>query len=308
MEAVSVHTHISEKSENHVGGIPHPEFTTEELAKLNGTSETVWRERLEIIRNKDAYISDMDGVVYHANELLPGVKEFVEWCKTNNKKLLFLTNNSGPTPQELSHKMKRLGVDIPPEQFYTSGMATAEFLKAQKPEGGSVYVIGEPGLHLALYSAGFIMNETAPDYVVIGDSSVHNYEKITKAVNLVINGAKLIGTNPDVNGPGSAGTVMPATGAFVACIELASGKQAFYCGKPSSIMLRYAQKLLGSSRDKTCIIGDRLDTDILGGVYSFIDPVLVMTGVTTSSSDLDTVAYSPYLVLNGVREIPLAPQ
>jgi len=146
--------------------------------------------------------------------------------------------------------------------------------------------------------------ESAPDFVVIGETNIFNYEKITKAVNLVVRGAKLIGTNPDANGPGEGGSVMPATGAFVAAIELASGRSAFYCGKPSSIMMRYAQKLLGATREKTCIIGDRLDTDILGGVYSFIDPVLVMTGVTTSLQDLDSVAYSPYLVLNGVRQLP----
>jgi len=142
----------------HVGGIEYPEFTDAELAKLTGTALEDWKLRVDAIRSKEAYISDMDGVVYHGGTLLPGVKEFIEWMKTNNKKFLFLTNNSGPTPQELSQKMKRLGVDVPPAHFYTSGMATAEFLKAQRPEGGSVYVIGEPGLHLALYSAGFIMN------------------------------------------------------------------------------------------------------------------------------------------------------
>lgn len=136
-------------------------------------------------------------------------------------------------------------------------------MKSQKPFGGSCYVIGEPGLTFALYERGFVMNDKTPDYVVIGEGNSHNYEKITKACNLVLKGAKLIGTNPDVNGPIEGG-ISPATGAFVAAIELATNKKAFYCGKPSSLMMRYAQAILGTRKENTCIIGDRMDTDILG--------------------------------------------
>jgi NagD protein len=243
----------------------------------------------------------MDGVIYHGNKLIPGVIEFVAWLKEENKHFLFVTNNSAPTPKELSMKMHRLGIDIPEKHFYTSAISTANFLKSQRPEGGTVYVIGEPGLTYALYEAGFVMNDSNPDYVVIGEGNSHNFEKITKACNLVIRGAKLIGTNPDVNGPIEGG-IAPATGAFVSAIELATGKKAFYCGKPSSLMMRYAQATLGTHKIDTCIIGDRMDTDILAGIQSQIDPILVMSGVTNRQNIFEQ-AYRPLLVLNTVGDI-----
>ncbi|KAJ1551067.1 hypothetical protein HK096_003362, partial [Nowakowskiella sp. JEL0078] len=168
---------------------------------------------------------------------------------------------------------------------------------------GSCYVVGEAGLTYALYEHGFIMNESDPEYVIIGEGTSHNFEKvtITKAVNFVLNGAKLIGTNPDANGPSEHG-VLPATGAFVAAIEVATGKKAFYCGKPSALMMRYAQEILGTRRENTCLIGDRMDTDILAGTWAQIDPVLVMSGVTVAEN-LSEHAYRPYIILNVVGEI-----
>ncbi|KAJ3282119.1 hypothetical protein HK104_011097, partial [Borealophlyctis nickersoniae] len=141
-----------------------------------------------------------------------------------------------------------------------------------------------------------------PDYVVIGEGNSHNFEKITKAVNLVLRGSKLIGTNPDVSGPTEHGLI-PATGAFVATVELATGKKAFYCGKPSSLMMRFAASILGTKKEETCIVGDRMDTDILAGTWAQIDPVLVLSGVT-NTTNLFNEAYRPYIVLNGVTEIP----
>ncbi|KAI8850110.1 HAD-superfamily hydrolase, subfamily IIA [Chytridium lagenaria] len=253
-----------------------PHFSITELHELSELSEQEYNERLEKIRNKNAFISDMDGGIYHGNILLPGVKEFVAWLKKENKKFLFLTNNSAPTPKELSEKLKRLGLDIPEKHFFTSAMSTAKFLQSQKPNGGTCYVIGEPGLTYALYEAGFTMSSENPDYVVIGEGNSHNFEKITKACNLVSKGAKLISTNPDSNGPSENG-IIPATGAFVAAIELATGKKAFTCGKPTSLMMRYAQAMIGSHKAETCIIGDRMDTDILAETYAQIDPGLFNT-------------------------------
>ncbi|KAJ1547785.1 hypothetical protein HK096_011432 [Nowakowskiella sp. JEL0078] len=291
-----------------------PHFEVERLAELTELPLSDYSKRLEAIRDKDGFICDMDGV---GGILLPGVTEFVAWLKENKKKFLFLTNNSAPTPRELSSKLKRMGVDVPEEHFYTSAIATARFLKSQKPNGvslkcyhsdsnfetfqGSCYVVGEAGLTYALYEHGFIMNESDPEFVVIGEGNSHNFEKITKAVNFVLKGAKLIGTNPDANGPSEHG-VLPATGAFVAAIEVATGKKAFYCGKPSSLMMRYAQEILETRRENTCIIGDRMDTDILAGTWAQIDPVLVMSGVTVVEN-LNEHAYRPYIILNGVGEI-----
>ncbi|ORX88961.1 HAD-superfamily hydrolase [Basidiobolus meristosporus CBS 931.73] len=259
-------------------------------------------DALEKIRNKKAFICDMDGVIYRGNNLLKGVKEFVDWLKRENKKFLFLTNNSAPTPRELSEKLARLGIEVGEEHFYTSGICTAKFLQTQKA-GGSCYAIGEPGLTYALYEHGFIMNDVNPDFVVVGESSSYNYEKIAKAVRLCSGGAKLIGTNLDVNGPDANGVLHPSCGCFANAIELASKKNAFFCGKPSSLMMRYAQRILGCTREETCIIGDRIDTDVLAGVNSEIDSVLVLSGVATKA-DIEASPFVPTSVLYGVYEIP----
>ncbi|CAM0142880.1 hypothetical protein VKS41_002550 [Umbelopsis sp. WA50703] len=267
------------------------------------TDEKLHVERLDVIRNKKAYIIDMDGVIYHGSKLLPGAKEFVQFLKDNNKKFLFLTNNSAPTPRELKQKLGRLGIDVEEDRFYTAGMATATFLKSQLPEGGTCYVIGEPGLTFALYSEGFYMNDVNPDYVVLGEGPSYDYEKISKAVNLVNRGAKLIATNLDTDCLNSKGESIPSCGAFAAAIELVTKKKAFFCGKPSALIMRYAQKALGANLEDTCIIGDRMDTDIIAGVTSSIDPVLVLSGVT-KMEELSDWSYRPYVVLGGVFEIP----
>ena len=234
---------------------------------------------------------------------MPGAKELVQFLQDNNKRFLFLTNNSAPTPQELQQKLHRLGIDVGAEHFFTCGQATALFLESQMPGGGTCYVIGEPGLAYALYEKGFYMNDHNPDYVVLGETTAINFEKITKAVQLVQQGAKLIATNLDVETLDSQGRKIPSTGAFAASIELVTKTQAFYCGKPSALIMRYAQRVLGLSRLETCIIGDRMDTDIVAGITSEIDPVLVLSGVT-QMGDLKEFAYGPYLILGGVYEIP----
>jgi NagD protein len=179
----------------------------------------------------------------------------------NNKEFLFLTNNSAPTPRELKQKLDRLGITVDETRFYTAALATAQFLKTQMPEGGSCYVIGEPGLTYALYQQGFFMNDVNPDYVVLGEGPSYDYEKMCKAVALVNKGAKLIATNLDVETLNSKGEVIPSCGAFTAAIELVTKTKAFFCGKPSALIMRYAQRSLGLKHEDTCIIGDRMDTE-----------------------------------------------
>ena len=149
---------------------------------------------------KKGFICDMDGVIYHGNQILPGVREFIQWLHDENKEYLFLTNNSGYTPRELNQKLARMGLDVPEEHFYTSALATAAFLKEQA-SGCSVFAIGEAGLLNALYDAGFTMNDVNPDYVVVGEGRAYSLDTLTKATNLVMAGAKLIGANSDVSGP-----------------------------------------------------------------------------------------------------------
>ncbi len=249
------------------------------------------------IRKNRGFICDMDGVIYHGNILLPGVPAFVDWLKREDKSFLFLTNSSQRSPRELHLKLKRLGLDVAEEHFYTSALATASFLASQHP-GGSAYVIGETGLINALYEAGFTMNDVNPDYVVVGESRSYSYETIERAVHFVINGAKLIGTNPDMTGPAENGLV-PATGSLIAPIELSTGSKAYFVGKPNPLMMRHALKKLSCTREETVIIGDRMDTDIIAGIETEIETLLVLSGVT-QRQDLPRFAYRPDYILDNV--------
>ena len=248
------------------------------------------------------FICDMDGVIYHGERLLPGANEWIEWLNTQNKEYLFLTNNSGCTPQELQQKLARLGLDVDESHFYTSALATARFISKQSP-GCSAYVIGGAGLIMALHDAGITMNDVDPDYVVIGEGNTYNYENILKAVRLVLKGAKLIGTNSDLTGPSEDG-IIPACRAMIAPIEMATGQSAYFIGKPNPLMMRTGLRILGVHSEEAVMIGDRMDTDIIAGTESGIDTVLVLSGV----SDPDTpkgFAYQPTMILNGVGDIPL---
>ena len=249
---------------------------------------------------KKGYICEMDGVIYHGNQILPGVAEFIDWLHRENKEYLFLTNNSGYTPKELQQKLARMGLDVPEEHFYTSALATAAFLKKQAP-GCSVYAIGEAGLLNALYDAGITMNDVNPDYVVIGEGKGYSLDTLTKATNLVLKGAKLIGANSDLTGPIENG-IMPACRALVAPIELATGKQAYYCGKPNPLMMRTGLDILGCHSAEAVMVGDRMDTDVISGMESGMSTVLVLSGVSTRET-IDTFAYRPSIVLDGVGSI-----
>ena len=257
---------------------------------------------LDLIRSKKAFIIDMDGVIYHGNQLLKGASEFVMWMEENNKSFLFLTNSSERSPVELSQKLSRLGIEVDPNHFYTSALATASFLSTQCP-GGSVYVIGEPGLIQALYDQGFTMNNINPDYVVMGEGRGYSLEALERAVKLVEGGARLIGTNPDLSGPIEGGVLVPACGALVAPIELATEKKAYFIGKPNPLIMRHGLRRLNSVREETAIIGDRMDTDIQAGVESEIETVLVLSGVTRKE-EISQFPYQPRHVLEGVFEIP----
>lgn len=249
---------------------------------------------------KKGFICDMDGVIYHGNRILPGVPEFIQWLQEEEKEYLFLTNNSGYTPRELHQKLARMGLEVPQERFYTSALATAAFLREQAP-GCSVFAIGEAGLLNALYDAGITMNDVNPDYVVVGEGRSYSLDTLTKATNLVMGGAKLIGANSDVSGPIENG-IAPACRALVAPIEMATGKQAYFCGKPNPLMMRTGLRLLQCHSAEAVMVGDRMDTDIISGLESGMSTVLVLSGVSTRAT-VETYAYRPSAVLSGVGEI-----
>lgn len=255
---------------------------------------------MEVLEKKKGFICDMDGVIYHGSKLLPGAKEFVDWLQKENKDFLFLTNNSSKTRKELQIKLHNLGIDVNEEHFYTSALATASFLRKQCP-GGSAYVIGDTGLTNAMYNVGFLMNNTDPDYVVLGETRTYNYEMMEKATQLVLKGAKLIGCNFDVTGPVDGG-IAPATRALISPIEMATGKKAYFVGKPNPLMMRHGLNTLGVANEDAVIIGDRMDTDIVAGIEAAIDTVLVLSGVTSVKS-MKEFSYRPKYILDGVGDV-----
>jgi len=255
---------------------------------------------MDSLKEKTTFICDMDGVIYHGNKLLPGTKEFVKWLADKQKNFLFLTNSSERTPRELAGKLSRLGIEVDENHFYTSALATADFLARQKP-GCSAFVIGEAGLYNALYEKGITMNDSSPDYVIVGETRTYSFDRIEKAVQLVFKGARLIGANPDMTGPTENG-IVPATGSLIAPIELTTGTKAYFIGKPNPLMMRRAVKHLNAMSRDTVIIGDRMDTDIIAGIEAEVDTILVLSGVT-AMDDLHNFEYCPRYIMRGLDEL-----
>ncbi len=257
-------------------------------------------ENIDKLHSMKAFICDMDGVIYHGNRLLPGTLQFIEWLKSEQKHFLFLTNNSHSSPRELREKLLRLGADVEEDNFYTSALATAEFLSRQCPHG-SAFVIGGPGLINALYDVGYSMNAANPDYVVVGFAIDYNYKTLEHAAHLVSRGAKLVATDSNPTFITKKG-LSPGTGALVTPIEMATGTKAYYVGKPNPLMTRLALTKLQSQPCETAIIGDRIDTDIIAGIEADITTVLVLSGIT-QREELPRWGYRPDYVLDGVRDI-----
>ncbi|NLD99712.1 MAG: HAD family hydrolase [Fibrobacter sp.] len=248
-------------------------------------------------------ISDMDGVIYRGKSLVPGAKVFVDRLIAENTKFLFLTNNSEQTPLDLKRKLEGLGISgIHETNFITSAMATASFLRNQCP-GGTLYVIGGGGLISELYKVGFSISETKPDYVVVGKTNTFNFDMLKKAISLIMNGAKFIGTNPDVIDPIDNG-FEPACGSILGAIEIATGKKPYIIGKPNSLMMTIALKQLGVQANETVMIGDRMDTDIVAGMEAGMKTSLVLSGVTREEM-LSDFPYKPDYIFNNVGEIDL---
>lgn len=246
-------------------------------------------------------ISDMDGVIYRGSKLIDGANEFVERMILSETKFLFLTNNSEQTPRDLLQKLEKLGIKgLTENNFITSAMATAMFLKQQK-EHATAYVLGGGGLINELYNVGFTISQSNPDYVVVGKTSNFNFETLKTAVQLINNGAKFIGTNPDMIDPTEHG-FEPACGTILAAIEAASGKKPYIIGKPNSLMMMMAARKLGAHPEDCVMIGDRMDTDIVGGMEAGMKTGLVLSGVS-SRENIEHFPYRPDFVFESVAQI-----
>jgi NagD protein len=246
-------------------------------------------------------VSDMDGVIYRGQKLIDGAQEFVNRLIDQKIPFLFLTNNSEQTPIDLKYKLEKRGIKGLTEQnFITSAMATAMFLKRQKP-GATVFVVGGGGLINELYNVGFSISESNPDYVVVGKTQNFSFEMMKTAVRLIDGGARFIGTNPDMVDPTEHGDE-PACGAILAAISAASGKQPYIVGKPNSLMMTLATQKLGVHAEDTLMIGDRMDTDILGGMQAGMKTCLVLSGVT-DKAQVNEYPYAPDYIYGSVADI-----
>lgn len=253
------------------------------------------------IRNEiECWLTDMDGVLVHENHPLPGAAELLRQWTDAGTPFLVLTNNSMFTPRDLSARLRASGLNVPEESIWTSALATADFLRSQIP-GGSAFVIGEAGITTALHEAGFIMTETAPDYVVVGETRNYSFEAITKAIRLIVGGARFIATNPDATGPSLDGP-MPATGAVSALITKATGMEPYVVGKPNPMMFRSAMNKIGAHSENTAMIGDRMDTDIVAGIEAGLHTILVMTGIS-DQAEVSRYPFRPDEILAGVHEL-----
>ena len=249
---------------------------------------------------RHGFLIDMDGVIYRGKQLIPGAERFIAQLLERDVPFAFLTNNSQRTRRDVAARLVRMGIHVSESHIFTCAMATARFLAAQKP-GGTAFVIGEGGLLQALHTNGYAIVDDDPDYVVVGEGRTFNMEIVEHAVRMILKGSKLIATNIDPNCPTSQG-LRPGCGAIVAMLETATGLAAFSVGKPSPVMMRAARKELGLATGETIMIGDTMETDILGGVQMGYRTVLALTG-STNRDDLARYAYRPDLVIDSIEQM-----
>ncbi len=248
----------------------------------------------------ESWLTDMDGVLVHEGQPIPGAPEFISRLRVSGKPFLVLTNNSIYTPRDLRVRLLRSGIDVPEEAIWTSALATAQFLDDQRP-GGSAYVVGEAGLTTALHDIGYVMTERDPDYVVLGETRTYSFESITRAIRLIDAGARFIATNPDPSGPSALGR-LPATGSVAALISTATGRTPYFIGKPNPLMMRSALNRLEAHSETTVMVGDRMDTDIISGLEAGLRTVLVTTG-STRPEQVEMFPYRPTRVVNSIADL-----
>ena len=248
----------------------------------------------------ECWLSDMDGVLVHEGQPIPGAEEFVERLIQSGKRFLVLTNNSIYTPRDLSARLASMGLRVPQEAIWTSALTTARFLADQRPEGAA-YVIGEAGLTTALHEAGYVLTDIDPDYVVLGETRTYSFSQITRAIRLIERGARFIATNPDPVGPSAEGS-LPACGAVAAMITKATGVEPYFVGKPNPLMMRTALNRVEGHSEHTVMIGDRMDTDVVAGVEAGLETILVLTGVTRQE-EVERFPFRPSHVLPSIADV-----
>jgi NagD protein len=248
----------------------------------------------------ECWLTDMDGVLVREEHALPGAAEFLGRLIERGRPFLVLTNNSIFTPRDLAARLAQSGLQVPEKAIWTSALATARFLDDQLPRG-SAYVIGEAGLTTALHEVGYTLTERSPDFVVLGETRTYSFEAITKAIRLIVAGARFIATNPDVSGPSAEGP-MPATGSVAALITTATGSSPYFVGKPNPMMFRSALNQIEAHSESTVMIGDRMDTDIVAGIEAGLDTILVLSG-STRREEVERYPYRPGRIFDSIADV-----
>jgi len=251
-------------------------------------------------REIHSWLMDMDGVLVHEEEALPGADRFLAALREHGRPFLVLTNNSIYTRRDLAARLRTSGLEVPEDAIWTSALATARFLEDQRP-GGSAFVIGEAGLTTALHQAGYTLTERNPDYVVLGETRTYSFERITQAIRLIAAGARFIATNPDPTGPAPDGP-LPATGSVAALISKATGVDPYYVGKPNPLMMRSALNAIEAHSESTAMIGDRMDTDVVSGLEAGLHTILVLSGVATREA-AERFPYRASRILDSVADL-----
>src|SRR5215213_3148173 len=252
------------------------------------------------MRDIRSWLMDMDGVLVHEEQAIPGAAEFLAQLGERGLPFLVLTNNSIYTRRDLAARLRLSGLEVPEESIWTSALATAAFLESQRP-GGSAFVIGEAGLTTALHAAGYTLTERDPDYVVLGETRTYSFERITQAIRLIVGGARFIATNPDATGPSPDGP-LPATGSVAALISRATGVDPYFVGKPNPLMMRSALNAIDAHSETTAMIGDRMDTDIVAGLEAGLETILVLSGVTTDA-ETERFPFRPARIVDSVANL-----
>ncbi len=247
-----------------------------------------------------SWLMDMDGVLAREEQPIPGADRFLARLGELELPFLVLTNNSIYTRRDLASRLRTGGLEVPEEAIWTSALATATFLHQQRP-GGSAFVIGEAGLTTALHQVGYTLTEQGPEYVVLGETRTYSFERITRAIRLVSEGARFIATNPDPTGPSPDGP-LPATGSVAALITRATGVDPYYVGKPNPLMMRTALNKLDAHSETAAMVGDRMDTDMVAGLEAGMESILVLTGVS-SREDIDRFPYRPSRVVDSIADL-----
>jgi len=269
---------------------------------------------MTFITNLENLILDMDGVLWRGETAMPGLVPLFETLDDLGLDYVLATNNATKVATQYTDKLARFGVEVPPEKILTSAEATAAYLREEYPAGVTAYVVGEEGLHRAmrekgfklLEADGFVGAEARTELVVVGFNRHVCYAQLASAAHLIINGARFVGTNPDPSFPSEVGP-LPGAGALLRFIETGTGVEPLVVGKPGRAVFEEALRRLEGKPENTAMVGDRLETDIMGARGAGLYTILLLSGVT-GREKAENNEIRPDLICENIEELAAALQ